>query len=251
MQQESLDLMDELGLPSDVKLATVSRGQQLGRRIASPAQIEAVKRGCWIVVMTISGSALLCVLKQYLHPVVLEAWNQSDIRERLLEFLQDPVFKSAARKAELKAVERLRYGNIQVTGVDDDSKPAEPSLTVHLERHAIVEVRAVDDLLIDEFLEKLTQGRQFCLGGVRNKHSPDAFECCAEQKRDDAQVMRRVVSETNDKNYLRRNERCLYTPLDCQQENGNTMMPNLLARLAGSVRCFLAAEQMDLLQSSV
>ena len=67
-QQEALALLDDIGVPGDVRLATLQHIHQLGRRLPSPAEVQAVEKGSWLVVLTIASPALLYVLKEYVHP---------------------------------------------------------------------------------------------------------------------------------------------------------------------------------------
>lgn len=160
VQNEALVLLEELDIPSGERLATLQRIHGLGRRVPSPAQVESVRKGSWEVLMTIPAAVLVFMLKEYIHPVAKQAWDESDARRRLFGFLKSRVFKDSKRQVEERAITTGRFGNLQVTGVAGETdSSSRPSITIRLERHQVFEVRLTDRELVDEFMKKMSPGK--------------------------------------------------------------------------------------------
>jgi len=157
VEREALQLFEELNLPSEWRLSTLQEVRRLGRRVPAPAQITRVERGSWEITTVIQGAAVLWFVKNYLHPVVQEAWNDSRLRQVIVDFLRDRIFLGAKRSLEQKAVEAPRYRGLKVASIEEPQAPTprEAGLRIKLERREVIEATSSDQELIDEFLRRV------------------------------------------------------------------------------------------------
>jgi len=157
VEGEALDLLTELELPQTLRLETLRRLSQGARPTPTPGELVRVERGSWNVEVLLPTAALVFILKQYIHPTVQQAWNESRLRERLVEFMREKAFGGARRKLEEKAIQAPRHGTVEVVAVEERASPSqsETVLEVRLEQRNIMAVRSSDPQLIDEFLRKL------------------------------------------------------------------------------------------------
>jgi hypothetical protein len=156
-ETEALALLEHLGLPTSDRLAALQRLHGVGGRLAIPAEVERVERGSWLVVVGFVGPIVLYVLKNYLAPVVQEAWEESAVRDRLKQFLRDKVFLGARAAVEQKAIQTPAWGNLRIQSVDvvTPEDQADEALEVRFERRTVIEVRSSDSQLMNEFLKRL------------------------------------------------------------------------------------------------
>ena len=123
----------------------------------APAQIARVERGSWEITAILQGAAVLWFVKNYVHPVVQEAWNDSRLRQIIVEFLRERIFLGAKRTLEQKAVETPRYRGLEVASIEEPQTPTatEAGLRIKLETREVIEATASDQELIDEFLRRI------------------------------------------------------------------------------------------------
>lgn len=153
-EQQALNFLEAIGLPPQTRIGTMRRLHRLGRRAPLPAEVERVERGSWIAVVLLTGPARLYFLKSYVDPMVQDAWNESQLRERIVHFLRDHVFGGAHQQAEQKAIRSPRYGNLEVTEVTGRGGHAGDEIVeIHLRRRHVLEVHSSEQQLIDEFIE--------------------------------------------------------------------------------------------------
>jgi len=157
VEQAALELFIDLNLPEQWRLGTLQHIHQLGRRVPVPAQVVRVERGSWSIETLLQGAAVLWFLKNYVHPVVRDAWDDSRLRQAIVEFLRDKVFLGARRNLEQKAVEAPRFRRLQVQTVSEPEPASrqESQIEVRLVRREIVEARFADRELLDEFVRRL------------------------------------------------------------------------------------------------
>lgn len=157
VEHEALQLFDELNLPSEWRLSTLQEMRRLGRRLPAPAQITRVERGSWDVTAVLQGAAVFWFMKTYVHPVVQEAWNDSRLRQVIVEFLRDRIFLGAKRTLEQKAVQAPRYRGLEVASIEEPQTPssAQAGLRIKLDKREVIEATSSDLELIDEFLRRI------------------------------------------------------------------------------------------------
>jgi Holliday junction resolvase len=86
---------------------------------------------------------------------VKEAYDQSRLKQMIVEFLRDRVFLGAKRQVEQTAVGKPSHGNLKVTSVDQvRAEPSEPTIEVKMERREIITVSSTDAELIEEFMQR-------------------------------------------------------------------------------------------------
>ena len=150
-EKESLTLLEDLQIPVEQRLTTM---KTLVRKQAPvPAEVVEVRRGSWVVDVLLPSAALIFVLKEYVHPAVKQAWDESRMREQLVSFMRDRVFRGVKGKIEAHAIDKPRFGNLEVIRVDGQ-EPPQPIVEIRLERRTIIEVRTNDRDLIDDFLSR-------------------------------------------------------------------------------------------------
>jgi hypothetical protein len=158
VEHEALELFEDLNLPSEWRLTTLQQVRRLGRRAPAPGQIARVERGSWEITTVIPGFAVLWFVKHYLHPVVQEAWNDSRLRQAVVEFLRRKIFLGAKRSLEQKAVEVPRYKGLEVASIDEVPQPSgayDVKLRIRLDRREVIDVSSSDQELIEEFLRRI------------------------------------------------------------------------------------------------
>lgn len=157
IEHEALQLFEELNLPSEWRLTTLHDLRRIRRKIPAPAEITRIQRGSWEIVAILPGAAVLWFLKSYVHPVVQEAWNDSRLRQTIIEFLRERIFRGAKRSLEQKAVEKPRFRSLEVASVDepDAATGTEAGLHIRLERREVIQATSTDAELIDDFLRRI------------------------------------------------------------------------------------------------
>lgn len=166
VEQEARRLLTHLELPPEGVLRAGQEIHRVGRRMPAPGEVREISRGSWLVDVVIPG--ILVVLwtrdfvhfafREYLHPVVQDAWGGSKLRDRIRVFLQERMFQGAKEDVESKAAQTPRFGNLRVVrvervpGLDQHS-----GIEITLRREVILEVRGSDTDLIDDFVRRLSQ----------------------------------------------------------------------------------------------
>ena len=152
-EEEALSLFEELELPADWQRDSIDTLRHLSRTAAAPAEVLAVnRRSPWTVALLIASPTLLFFLRQCIHPVVKQAWNDSRLRELLREFLRDRVFMGAKRKAQKRVVTGPRRRGLKAKSVSElrESTPERTVLEIRLERTEILEAKISDAQVIED-----------------------------------------------------------------------------------------------------
>lgn len=123
--EELHDVMDALPMPSRWKFDVLSRLRAKKRVPSAVPEVATVRRGSWEFDVCIQSVAVAWILKEYLHPVVKEAWNESQFREVIKRFLRDKIFGGAKRKIETKASETPKLGNLRIVEVSLGEGPTD------------------------------------------------------------------------------------------------------------------------------
>lgn len=162
VEHEALQLFDELDLPSEWRLATLQDIRRVGRRVSAPGEIARVHRGSWEIETILQGAALLWFVRSYLNPVVQDAWNDSRLRQVIVEFLRNRIFGGAKRALEQKAVQSPRYRTLEVSRVDEPEPGTaeEAGIRITLERREVLEARLSDHELVNDFLQRIRGQRR-------------------------------------------------------------------------------------------
>lgn len=157
VEREALQLFSDLDLPEEWTLGTLQRIHRLGRRVPVPARVVRVERGSWNVELLLPGAAVLWLLKNYVDPVIREAWDDSRVRHLIVEFLRDRVFLAARRSLEEKAVVAPRHRQLEVQAVSEPQQASreESHIEIRLVRREIMEARLTDQELLDDFIRRL------------------------------------------------------------------------------------------------
>jgi hypothetical protein len=156
VEQEAAELLEELRFPQDYRLQTLQTIHRLSRKVPTPAEVTNVERGSWQIDVIIRSAFVLFMLKEYVHPTVRAAFDDSRAKQVVVEFLRDRVFGGAKRKVEETAVANPRYGNLDVVSVNElPASPSQPSLQIELHRRELYVVKSSDQELIHDFIERL------------------------------------------------------------------------------------------------
>ena len=155
-ESETFGILEMLELPIEVRLQIFHNALDFERQIPTPAEIQSIERGSWSVVAVISSPAILWILQKFFALPILEGWNESWARERLMAFFRERVFGGARQVIERQAAERDIFGNLQIVEVNEmKSSPDDPHLVIRLKRTEVLAVRSSDKQFIEEFLKRL------------------------------------------------------------------------------------------------
>lgn len=155
-ESETFGFLETLDLPSEYRMQLLQAIMGLGRGIPTPAEIRSIERGSWSVMAVLSGPAILWITQKFIGIPILQGWDASSARERLMVFFRDHVFGGAHRVIERRAAEEPTFGNLRVAEVRElRSSPEEPHVLIRLKRTEVIEIRSTDKQLVDEFLKRL------------------------------------------------------------------------------------------------
>ncbi len=154
---ETARFLESLELPYTYRRELQDSIASVGRRLPTPTEIRSVERGSWSVTSVLTGPAILWVAQKFIVSPLLEAWNESNARDKLREFFKDRIFAGAKRVVENRAAQGSTFGNLRIVRVDEErSSREQPTIVVSLKRSEIFEVRTSDKQLIDDFLARLS-----------------------------------------------------------------------------------------------
>lgn len=146
---EAEHLLEFLEVPEQFRLHTLNQMRRYARRDVAPAEIREIERGSWEVVAYVSAPFLIWFLKNYIHPVAREAWDDSQLRDRLYQFMRDRIFGGAAESVEGRAERARPHGNLRVTQVEALTGPEERDQRIRIElvqRPGAVQVPSADEV---------------------------------------------------------------------------------------------------------
>jgi len=156
IEYEAYVLSSELNLPYDLKLNTLHKIHQVGRRLLVPIEVLRVEKGSWCIEIVIPGAAILWILKKYINPVVEEVWNDSRLREIIVTFLREKIFLESKRTLEQKAIEKRNFRGLQVKKIKEiDIKSKKAGIKIDLSKREILEVELTEKELIEDFIKQL------------------------------------------------------------------------------------------------
>ena len=157
IEHEAYLLLAEAGFSDEWRLSTLQRIHKLGRRVPVPAEILNVQKGSWKVEKLLQGAAVIFFLRNYVHPVVQDAWNDSRLREIIVNFIRNKIFLGAKKHLEAKAIEQPVYKGLRVSEIAGPEKAIqdESEIKIRMEKTTIVETRISDKELIEDFIQKL------------------------------------------------------------------------------------------------
>ena len=157
IEHEALLLLSEAGFSDQWRLATLQRIHRLGRKVPVPAEILEIKKGSWNVVSLLQGAAVIWFLRNYVHPVVQDAWNDSRLRKIIITFIRDKIFLGSKKNLEKKAIEKPIFKGLRVAEIVGPEKATEEQIEIKIkmEKTTIVEARLSEKDLIEDFIQKL------------------------------------------------------------------------------------------------
>lgn len=157
VEAELLSVADELGFPAAWKVQLVEEGRRLAPGLPTPSEVQDVRhQSPWVIVLAIPAALLMPFIYKCLNPVIREAWNDSDLKEKFFIFMRDRVFRGAKTKIENQAALMPRKKNLRVRDVQEiEGDRDRPTIRVKLERTTVIEVEISDDHLLQEFRDRL------------------------------------------------------------------------------------------------
>jgi hypothetical protein len=155
-ENEARDLVEALGFRGDARFdafQSISRFQQL---LPPPAEVDNIERGSWVIDTVIPGTAILFILKNTIGRTLSDAWDESSVREQLLGFLRETVFRGAARRVQERAIETPQHGTLRVANVREivTRMTHEPVIEITLRRAEVASVRISEEQLIEGILKQ-------------------------------------------------------------------------------------------------
>lgn len=158
-ESEALLFLTDAGFPDEWKLSTLQRIHKLGRKAPVPAEIVDVRKGSWEIETILTSAALIWFLRNYAHPVVQDAWNESKLREKIVTFLRDKIFLGAKKSIERKAIEKPNYRGLIITEImgPEIIVEEEAEIIIILRKGIITEPHMTDHELLDDFIQRIKQ----------------------------------------------------------------------------------------------
>lgn len=156
IEHEAYLLSSELKLPDELKLSTLHKIHQVGRKYPFPIKVIRVEKGSWCIEIFIPGAVILWILRKYIHPAVEEAWTDSRLREIIVTFLRERVFLGSKKSIEQKAIEKPNFRGLQVKKIKEiDIISQKSEIQVNLSKTEILDVEFTEIELIEDFIRKL------------------------------------------------------------------------------------------------
>ena len=157
IEAELLSVADDFEFPSAWKVQIVEEARRLLRALPAPAEVRDVRHGSpWALVLAIPAAIFLPFVYRCLNPVIREAWNDSNLKDRLFLFMRDQVFRGAKKKAEDQAALTPSRRSIKVRDVKELSGgTGNPAVEIRLTRKDVIEISVSDERLLEEFRERL------------------------------------------------------------------------------------------------
>ena len=157
IEHEALSLFSEAGFPDQWRLSTLQRIHKLGRKVPVPAGILEIRKGSWEVETLLQGAAVIWFLRNYIHPVVQDAWNDSKLREIIITFIRDKIFLGSKKNLESKAIEKSHYRTLRVAEIIGPEKVIDEKteIKIRMSKTHIIEAEMSEQELFEDFIQKL------------------------------------------------------------------------------------------------
>lgn len=156
LEQEAFNLSSDLGIPDDIKISTLYRIHKIGKKLPIPIEVIRIEKGSWYIEILVPGAVVLWILKKYIHPAVQEAWNESHLRDIIVNFLREKVFLGSKRNLEQKAVEQPSFKGLQIKSINEiEVNLQKTEIKVDLGKKKVLEVELTERELIEDFIRKL------------------------------------------------------------------------------------------------
>jgi hypothetical protein len=131
---------------------------RLARYVQPPAQVVSIRRESpWSVLIGLPVAAVIWAMRKIIAPEILQAWNESQLKENFRRFVRDGLFMGAKEQLEATAASHPQYGNLVVDEVRDTGRFGleEPSIELTFKRTEILQVEIKDRNLMNEFLNRI------------------------------------------------------------------------------------------------
>jgi hypothetical protein len=131
---------------------------RLSRYVPPPAQVISVRRESpWSVLVGLPVAAVIWAMRKMIAPEIVQAWNESQLKENFRHFVRDGLFRGAKEQLEASAAAKPQYGNLVVDDISDTRgrRPDQPVVRVTLKRTEILHVEVKDRDLMNEFLARI------------------------------------------------------------------------------------------------
>ncbi|MFC1730390.1 hypothetical protein ACFL6I_08650 [candidate division KSB1 bacterium] len=154
---ETSDLLKFLKLIDESRIENIQYLNKLGRKLPIPAEIKSFKKGSWTTDILISGISIL-LIKDFLVPVMQDAFNDSEIRDRMYIFFREKVFKGAKKNVDFKAMQYKKYRTLRVRKVNEEFPGkfnSDVSFSIELSKDKIIDTVLTDEELLEGFLERI------------------------------------------------------------------------------------------------
>jgi len=162
VERERQNLLEELGFPSELRLQVLTQTRKLAQRLPAPIQVVDISKGSWAVDLMVPAFGILgaLTLKSTVFPALTEAFNQSQMRDRMIRFFRDSVFGGARKEAESILSESPSRGQLRVRSVSgtDGPQSGNPEIEVRIEVTKIYKVHLTEKDLMNNFLHRMTGG---------------------------------------------------------------------------------------------
>ena len=126
--------------------------------IPPPVEVLSVRRESpWAVLIGLPVAGVMWAMRRMIAPEILQAWNETKLRETFRKFVRDGLFLGAKEQLEAGAASKPQYGNLAIDNVTSARSPEQehPGIRVALRRTELLEVEANDRELMNDFLVRI------------------------------------------------------------------------------------------------
>jgi len=131
---------------------------RLSRFVSAPAEVKAVRRQSpWSVLIALPVSGMIWAMRKLIAPEIMQAWNESQLKDNFKRFVRDGLFQGAKEQLEASAAAKPKYGNLRIDDIAETGRsgPQSPAIVLTLKRTEVLEYEVRDRDLMNEFLTRI------------------------------------------------------------------------------------------------
>jgi hypothetical protein len=131
---------------------------RLSRYAPQSAEVISVRHESpWSILVGLPVAAVVWAMRKMIAPEIVQAWNESQLKENFRHFVRDGLFRGAKEQLEASAAVRPQYGNLVVDDISELAfrGPDETAVRVILKRTEVLQVEVKDRELMKEFLARI------------------------------------------------------------------------------------------------
>jgi len=130
----------------------------LARNVPPPVEVVSVRHESpWTILVGLPVAGVVWAMQRMVGPVILRAWDESQLKENFGRFVRDNLFQGAKEQLEASAAAKPQYGNLAIIDVSAQrgSGAGRAELRVTLKRTEVLEIETNDRELMNKFLARI------------------------------------------------------------------------------------------------